>query len=363
MKVRVLNILIISCIILFGMCKSGSHLGKNKLSCENEHIYPFNGKYINLNKLSVLEDDTLFVKNFKTESKYYQRFLTLEMLNKLQKELTYKGSKFSIGKDNNLTVKLKDSTIKKIENKESKIEVPDSENNNFLLPSAEGVIFIKRLLGKYGYIIYKYDENAKEIFNTLIKHTYMVIRGGNITYHPYLKYFTHTNNVIIFTSFERAYDKTHVISLIDGSLLTYSFKVTGIIRDIDENKIKGFIDYNEETGKAKVNLLSYNWQIPKKQDVNVVNETIIKDDIIVISDYSPITSGSTLTAYNLKTGILLWNADVKQLNAEHSKYSNSVILSLYKNKVILEGNESSGKYLQIFDLKSGKRLFEKINKE
>ncbi len=363
MKIRFLNILIISFLFLFGMCNTNTRLTENKKEIENEYIYPFDGEYFDLNKLEITVSETGFVDNFKTGSKYYQRFLMPDGINNFQKEIAFKGSKFKIKDDSSVEILFQDSTVKVIENKEAKINKDKIEENSFFLLSTDGVIHIKRLYGKYGYVMYKYDEKGHEIFNTHIKHTYMVIRGGNISYHPYLKYFTHTNEAIVFTSYERAYDKTHVISIKDGSLSTFSFKVTGIIRDVDENSIKGFIVHNEETGKVKVNFLTYDWLISKKQDVETINETLLCNNVVVVAAYSPITSGAALSAYNMQTGDVLWHADVKQLNAAHSKYSNFVILSLYKDRLIMEGIEASGKYLQIFDLKSGKRLFEKNNKE
>jgi hypothetical protein len=51
-----------------------------------------------------------------------------------------------------------------------------------------------------------------------------------------------------------------------------------------------------------------------------------------------------------------WTADVKQINASHSEYANKVTLSMYKNKIVMEGNESYGNYVQLFDAETGKRL-------
>ena len=87
-------------------------------------------------------------------------------------------------------------------------------------------------------------------------------------------------------------------------------------------------------------------------------ETVLFGDILVIAVFHDISTGSELSAFNINTGEKLWEADVKQLAVPHSKYYNKVILSCYENKIIMEGVEAYGHYLQIFDLETGKRLFE-----
>ncbi|NRA12857.1 MAG: hypothetical protein HRT57_12945, partial [Crocinitomicaceae bacterium] len=66
---------------------------------------------------------------------------------------------------------------------------------------------------------------------------------------------------------------------------------------------------------------------------------LLKDSLLYIANYNNISSGSALQCYSLKSKKIIWTAKVLQINAGHSKYSNKVTLSLYKNKLLMEGEE------------------------
>ena len=83
---------------------------------------------------------------------------------------------------------------------------------------------------------------------------------------------------------------------------------------------------------------------------------LLKDSLLYIANYHPIATGSALHCFDIKAGKLKWTADVLQINASHSEYSNEVTLSLYKDKLLMEGDETNGDYLQIFDCQTGKRI-------
>jgi outer membrane protein assembly factor BamB len=80
-------------------------------------------------------------------------------------------------------------------------------------------------------------------------------------------------------------------------------------------------------------------------------------ETLYVSFYHGIATGSSLYAFTRSTGKLLWQADVKQLNVSHSEYYNTVLLSNWKNYIILEGIEAEGHYVQIFNKDTGERLF------
>ena len=83
---------------------------------------------------------------------------------------------------------------------------------------------------------------------------------------------------------------------------------------------------------------------------------LLNGDWLYLANYSSIATGSSLYAFHLKTGKIAWTAEVKQLNRDHSKYHNEVILSLYKDVLIMEGQEHAGAYVQFFEAQTGKRL-------
>jgi hypothetical protein len=88
-------------------------------------------------------------------------------------------------------------------------------------------------------------------------------------------------------------------------------------------------------------------------------EGVLWDNVLYLAHYSRIASGVRLYAYYLPKEQLLWECDVKQPLVEHSKYWNRVYLTCFENKIILEGQEAYAQHLQVFDAKTGKRLFEK----
>jgi outer membrane protein assembly factor BamB len=81
-----------------------------------------------------------------------------------------------------------------------------------------------------------------------------------------------------------------------------------------------------------------------------------------VAFFSPYASGSSLAAFDRRTGEHLWTADVQQLNVEHSKYHNDVELDLRGESLILAGFESLGCYRQVFDRANGRRLSSQISK-
>ena len=105
-----------------------------------------------------------------------------------------------------------------------------------------------------------------------------------------------------------------------------------------------------------VELGGHNWDIQNTY-FNDAARTILTDSLLIIATFDRISSGSNVNAYNAQTGKLLWQGEVKQLQVAHSEYYNAVFLTLFEDKLILEGNEAGGSYLQVLDLKSGKNLF------
>jgi len=84
---------------------------------------------------------------------------------------------------------------------------------------------------------------------------------------------------------------------------------------------------------------------------------LVHGDKLILALYHPISTGSDLLALDINTGKILWHANVEQVNASHSEYYNTVNLYAYKDKVLMEGIESYGKYLQVFDIKTGAALY------
>ena len=81
------------------------------------------------------------------------------------------------------------------------------------------------------------------------------------------------------------------------------------------------------------------------------------DSMVVYSQYSPIASGCRLVAFSLSDKKQMWQTDLKGIGpVEHSKYRNRINLILKDDRLIVYGNESSGKYIEVVDLNSGETI-------
>jgi hypothetical protein len=165
-----------------------------------------------------------------------------------------------------------------------------------------------------------------------------------------------TANQMIFTSHIAFADtfKTIVLSMDDFEITEYDKTANGIILDENEESLLGFVSQNEEHFTVQmIDNTKYEFEIKYG---NPACDFILKDNLLYIANYHPIATGSSLHCFNLNTKKMKWTADVKQINADHSEYSNKVVLSMYKDKIIMEGDEANGDYVQIFDCETGNRL-------
>jgi len=89
---------------------------------------------------------------------------------------------------------------------------------------------------------------------------------------------------------------------------------------------------------------------------------VVAGDLLIVAHFHRIATGSSLTAIELTTGAIKWQADVQQLQVAHSKYWNDVELSRAGNVLTLHGVEAAGCYVQTFDLTTGRRLSAKLQK-
>lgn len=313
---------------------------------KNIYIYDFQG-----NKLSFVPA-RIHIK----DDKYFYSQMVI-----------YRDKIFLTTPCNGLKIKeLKGTKEISLKNEEANIK-QDINGRNLLLYTETGVVYIKDLEGKDGIVLYKYDENGKELFKSKIEHTDIEVKGNTNYHHRYLNYFTSSKDSLIFTTnvFETKYNTTQIVDLTSGKVTKASLITSGIITD-DRGNLSGLMSLNEDTGifslyskDGKTKKLEY--KFPSKIWCEST-EVVVYENILVLAYYCRISTGSSLIALDINTGKLLWTGDVLQLMIPHSEYYNEVKLSLYKDKVIMHGIESGGTYLQIFDVKSGKRLFDDMNK-
>ena len=329
----------------------------------NLKFYPFDGYYVNLETLQRIEIDGILPSNFKSLSDYAFRFYAPEnWIDNYYQECSFKGFTFKIEKDQSISIKDQStSNTVIVKNPDKNIEVENVTGAHFLFATSGGVIEIKRLEGSNGYRVRKYNESGKCNFDLNIEHTKIEVNGNTHYHKPYLYYNTCTDKNLVFTSNSREFAKTVQVNLADGKVTSFPFTINGVIRTDHEENIPGFICIDDNRKNFKTIILNHSWTASPDNLWANTAETVLIGGVLYIAFYHGIATGSSLYAYDLNTGRELWKADVKQLNIDHSEYYNKVYLSAYKDKIIMEGVEAEGKYLQIFDSETGKRLYSSIN--
>lgn len=268
----------------------------------------------------------------------------------------------------NLILKIYDNTgklIKEISDNESNIK-RDINGSDFIINGGNCVLHVKDLEGERGFVFSGYDENGTEIYKTFAEHTDILIHGNILEHKRYLNYFSHNSKYAVFTSnvFYRNYEKTVIVNLASGEITGIPVTIDGILYDEQDN-IEGLFNYNRSENeltfydsKGKETFWKYKYDKGVAYPTNV--SVLLTGNTLVTAFYHSIATGSDLAALDYKTGRLIWHADVDQVNASHSKYYNRVFLYSYKDKILMEGIEAYGNYLQVFDIKTGTKYYSSL---
>lgn len=358
-----MNIIFFIAFISLFACKSPKIENKANLINqyeENEEcskLYPFDNYYIDLDENNAVLVDGIPAIDFKTCSKFAHRFT-----NPISDSIFAGGKTFVIEKNKEkgiYNINIIDAG-KIINTIKLPIEDPLPEVHEYyinLLPYKEDIIMFMEDMYTTHYIICKYNTDGKELMRKEIEHTYVAHPQENENYyHQYLYFNDLTASQMIFTSHIAFADKfkTIVLSMDDFTISEYDKTANVIILDENEENLVGFVTQNEDNFMVQmIDDKNYRFEI---KNGNPACDFILKGNLLYIANYHPIATGSSLHCFDLNTGKMKWTADVKQINASHSEYSNKVTLSMNKNKIIMEGDEESGDYLQIFDADSGERL-------
>lgn len=279
-----------------------------------------------------------------------------------------KGKKFSLDSKKNKIIIHDINSNRTSEISDIYSEFKRNINGRDLLFKGEAcVVHVKDLESEYGYLISSYDENGKELYSKQLHHTKIEIKGNTHHHERILNYLTHNSKYVIFTTsvFSREFSQTVILELTTGNLTEIPVSTDGVLFDSQDN-ITGLFLYdgkNKEVtfyDKLSDNVLwkyKYNYDVVYASSVTA----LVQGDKLILALYHSISTGSDLLALDIKTGKLLWHANVDQVNASHSEYYNTVNLYTYKDKVLMEGIESYGKYLQVFDVNTGAKLYSDLN--
>lgn len=330
------------------------------------NFYRFKDSVLDLNDLKTHVLFPRMYPEFKIHSKYKRRF---------NEGRWFQLPKDSVLTDKYCTYKFTNPSVIKITNPDyevSYIDLPIEYFDNgieqmpYTIPYEEGIVLVYDVKDSLYYNIYKIDWTGKIIQSANVEHTKVSHPKKNENHYDFYLYpIAYSDKQLVFSSNWSSYsrEKTVIVDLDFLTVHEYDKKVNGLVWDDQEEKLVGFI-YPKELIQAKEPLDTpvYYDIVNDKETILPIkyfresSSTLLINDTLIVANYHPIATGASLQAFDVKTGYLVWEADVKQMMVDHSKYFNKVILSSYDNKIIMEGNEAFGDYLQIFDLTSGKRL-------
>lgn len=324
---------------------------------ECSHLYPFQDVMIDLEKNISLEIDGLSLDNFKTCSKFSHRFS-----NPISNPLYMNGKKFEIVNDKeNQIYKLNfyenDLLVRSV-NLPVEDPLPEVHEYSFYMLIYKGdiIMFMEDMYTTH-YLVCKYNSNGDELLRKEIEHTYIAHPEPNTNhYNRYLYFNDITESQMVFTSHIAFADKfkTIVLSMDDFSITEYAKSANGLILDSEEENLIGFVTQKENRFFIQmVDDTEFEFEL---EYGNPACEFILKDSLLYIANYHPISTGSSLHCFDMRTNKMKWTADVKQVMADHSEYYNTVTLSMYGDKIIMEGVESYGNYVQLFNAESGESL-------
>jgi hypothetical protein len=300
----------------------------------------------------------LHFKNSALQYNYYFSALTID-------KLGYKSRFFEILPNNGLKIiDLRTDEVLTVENPDADTE---RYGQHFLFEAVGGVCYVKHLSGSAGYKIYKYNPLGEVLFSAQVQHTEQVKTEKLEYYRPYLQYLSHTPYELVFASYEPARSNTTVVNLTDGSIKEYPFSAQGVITrgiDVGENRIfRGFLYADVAKSNLHIILNSkaetrFELAQPFIKDCNSF-EGIIIDNILVVTAHNRSKSGAHLLAVDISNGSIIWQSNIAALSdkANASGYYHKIWLSHQDNKIMVEGLETAGRYLQIYDVSSGKRLY------
>lgn len=86
-------------------------------------------------------------------------------------------------------------------------------------------------------------------------------------------------------------------------------------------------------------------------------------DTLYVSEFHPIATGCSVSAYSVSTGKQLWKKQLTGLGPiAHSKYRNQVNIETDGTAVTIWGKEAGSRYVEILDGKTGKMVGHKVFK-
>lgn len=326
---------------------------------ECSNLYPFDGYYIDLENNNPILIDGIPCVDFKNCSRFSHKFSKINY-----NSVDIDNKTFTIDKDRNQGIY--DINIIENENVVGVIHLPvesplpKTHDYQISIFNYQGnlIMFMESTYTK-DFIICKYDIKGKELNRKVIENTFISLSNPHSNkQHRYLYLKDVIGKDMIFTSLASSSEKskTVILSLDNFSIKEFNKTANGIIANDEETGLAGFASKKENS--FDVFLLNGQKFTFTLDNADLACDFILTENHLYIANFNPNATGSSLYCFDVSANKMKWKADVKQLNIAHSRYSNNVILSIYKNKIIMEGNEAQGSYVQLFNANSGNRLAE-----
>ena len=329
-----------------------------------QNLYKLNDSYIDLETMakadaaSLGDSAAIADKDFKKKSRFAARFNVLDVTGEIPPVVYYQERPFRVLDDNHIGYKVTPGS------KEIKLQTNSEEEaldkvagNHFVLAVSDGILNVQRFEGKLGYRVSKFDEWGKLKFKQNIPHTLYAEKDGTEFAVPYLQYFMHTDRFMVFTSLNtRTVHKTVVVDLKDGKTNPIESTICGVVRAENEISFKGYMIRDEPGKILKFNIAGSAWSIKEPNITKVVGEAVLNDSMVIFARYYKGATTVSLAACNVKTGKVIWVGSVKQPTAAPAL----MYLSVYKDKLLMEGVIAGNNFLEAFDMKTGKNTYSSI---
>ena len=317
-------------------------------------IYPFAGRYVQLDELRPYESENIAAQSFKSLSKYSSRFDGLSI-----DKIAFKGQLFElIDRQGVLMTDLSSKAAKPLLNRDEKAL---SGGQNFLILATDGAVCVKHLKGAEGYKVYKYNAAGEEVFGLQIPHSDSVSYAQLRYSRPYLNYFSHSSKQLVFNSYLESKQKSVVLDLEKGQLSEYDFSFDGLIWDeATDSEIRGFLQILPDNQQLQILYKQQSFALPIDQLQRYEEiKTLLIDNTLYAIVFNERAPGALLLAISLTEEKLLWR-QLLQPKSQAPKvgqaFYNYFWLSAYKDKLLIEQLSPKQKRLSIHKMEDGQRL-------
>jgi hypothetical protein len=169
-----------------------------------------------------------------------------------------------------------------------------------------------------------------------------------------------TRRHALFASFWRSHAVGAVLDAANGKqLLRLDDEPAAMIEDA-RGELLGLIVVDEKGGEVRrldpEGKLRWRTQVKELRGDRA--RAVVDAGRLYLAPFEMISTGAQLYALDWASGAILWRGNVREIMAAHSEYLHDVRLSLQGGNVMLEGVESAGCTLQLFDVSSGLRKLE-----